>query len=525
MDDQPTEPGTGRSVASAAVLIGLGNVVSRLLGLGREQVIAALYGATGETSAFRTATRASTAAYDLLLAGAITSALVPVLSDYAARGENAQLSRIVSTFVNITLLGLGAIVGIFVLAAPVLVTLLGADPAHFALAVDLTRIALPSILLLGISAILTAVLYARQTFRLPAFAPAMYNAGVIVAAVALARSMGVYGLALGLSFGALLQLSIQLPALRGLRYMAVVDWRHPGVRQVARLYAPVFLGLLASYLVVGIDTNLAWQTGPESVADLAFATTLIQFPIGLVGAAASLAILPSLSRQSASGDEAGYEATLLRGLRMVLLLIAPLGVTLVVLREPVVALLFERLAFDTAATQRTALALLAYAPQIPFVVVDQLLIVAFYARKDTITPVLVGVGGIGIYLTVALLTVSPLGMPGLALANAVQNSVHAVVLMILLARVYPRLLGPPQALFAARIVVGGLVAAAVIGAVGAALQPGLDTSSVPIRLGTLGLVGGVGVFAYTAALLLLRVPEANALLTLLRLRCRAENTG
>src|SRR5207237_6157937 len=117
----------GRAIASAAVLIGLGNVASRLLGLGREQVIAALYGATGATSAFRTATRVSTAAYDLLLSGAITSALVPVLSDYAATGRTAELSRIISTFVNLMLLGLGAVVALFVLGAPALVAVLGAD--------------------------------------------------------------------------------------------------------------------------------------------------------------------------------------------------------------------------------------------------------------------------------------------------------------------------------------------------------------------------------------------------------------
>jgi putative peptidoglycan lipid II flippase len=406
-------------------------------------------------------------------------------------------------------------VGLFVLGAPVLVTILGADAEHFELAVDLTRIALPSVLLLGISGILTAVLYARQAFRVPAFAAAIYNVGIIVAAYALAESLGIYGLALGLSLGALLQIVIQLPALRGLRYLPVIDLRHPGVRQVARLYGPVFLGMLASYLVVAIDTNLAWGTGPQSVADLAFATTLIQFPIGLVGAAASLAILPTLTRLASGGDDAGYESTLLRGLRIVLLLIVPLGVALVVLREPAVALLFERRAFDSASTQRTALAVLAYSPQLPFVVIDQLLIIAFYARKNTVTPVAVGVGGVGVYLAVALLTVGPLGMPGLALANAVQNSAHAVVLYALLARRHKSLLGLPQAAFVGRIALGGIIAAVVIGLAGAALATWLTSPSILLRLPALGVAAGLGALAYLAVLRLLRVQEVSIVATLL----------
>lgn len=513
----------GPGVAAAAVSIGIGNVASRLLGLVREQVIAALFGSTGPTSAFRTATRVSTAVYDLLLSGATTSALVPVFSDYAAAGKNGELSRIVSSFINLTVVGLGAVVGALLLGAPWLVSLLGADPDYFNLAVDLTRIALPSILLLGIAGILTSVLYARQAFRLPAFAPAVYNLGIIVAAITLAGPLSIYGLTLGLAFGALVQVLVQLPAYRGLRYVPVIDLGHPGVRLILRLYAPVFLGMLASYAVVVIDTNLAWRTGAESVADLAFATTLVQFPIGLVGAAASLAILPSLSRLAASGrveDEAAFVETLIAGLKMVLLLMAPLAVALVMMREPVVALLFERRAFDAAATARTSLALLAYAPQLPFVVVDQLLIVAFYARKQTTTPVLVGVGGAALYLAVALSLITPMGMPGLALANAVQNSAHAVVLYSLLARRYPRLRDTALLGFAVRLIVGG-IAVAIAVAVATSLLDGLlaDPRELQRLLGLL-LAALAAAVTYGACLTALRVAEVGHVLALLRRRWR-----
>lgn len=496
-----------RGIASAAALLAVGNGSSRIMGLVREQVFAALFGATGAMSAFRTATRLSTAVYDLLLSGATTSALVPVFSDYVQAGQLRELSRVVSTFINLTLLGIGAIVGLLVVAAPLIVQLLGADAAHFELAVELTRIALPSILLLGVSGVLTAVLYAKRSFTLPAIASTVYNAGVVATALALAPSLSITALVLGLGCGALLQVLVQLPALRGLGYRPVVDLGHPGVRLILRLYAPVFLGMLVSYAIVVIDTFLAWQTGVESIAAMAFATTLVQFPIGLVGAAASLAILPSLSRLATAGDEDEFVATLLRGVKAVVLLIVPLGVVLVVLREPIVAVLFQRMAFDAEATQRTAIALLAYAPQLPFVVVDQLLIVAFYARKRTITPVLVGVAGAGVYVAMALATVAPLGMAGLALANAVQNSAHAVVLYALLAREHAAMRQAAIAGFLARVVFSGLACAGVLLGGAMLLSASLKSGGLVIQVVAVSGLGLLGVGAYTLALIALQAPE------------------
>lgn len=520
MEPPPSASASHPRIASAAALLATGNASSRILGLVREQVFAALFGVTGEMSAFRTATRLSTAVYDLLLSGATTSALVPVFSDYWQAGRRDELSRIAGTLLSLTLLGIGAVVALLIIAAPLVVRIMGADPEHFWLTVELTRIALPTVVLLGISSTLTALLYARQSFALPAFASAVYNAGLVIAALVLAPHLSIAALAVGLGFGALLQILIQLPALRGLRVLHVLpapDFAHPGVRLILRLYAPVFLGMLVSYAVVMIDTYLAWRTGPESIAAMAFATTLIQFPIGLVGVAASLAILPSLSRLASAGDDAEYTALLMRGIRAVVLLIVPLGVVLVSLREPIVAILFEHLAFDADATRRTATALLAYAPQLPFVVVDQLLIVAYYAQKRTSTPVIVGVAGAGVYLVFALGTVAPLGMPGLALANAVQNSSHAVVLYALLAREHAIMRDRSLGIFVARIFISAAVCALALAIGSAALAELLANGPLLLQGLLVLLLGGTGVLAYAFALVLLRAPErAEAALLLSR---------
>jgi putative peptidoglycan lipid II flippase len=199
-----------------------------------------------------------------------------------------------------------------------------------------------------------------------------------------------------------------------------------------------------------------------------YATRLIQFPLGLVGMAISLAVLPSLSKHASAltaarhGGEAGdddlvaYRQTLTFGVRMVLLLMVPATVGLMLLREPFVQLLFERGRFGAEETARTALVFLAYAPQLPFTALDQLLIVAFYARKDTRTPVLVGVAGVGLYLASALALIAPLDVAGLALANAIQNSAHGLVLLALLERAGLGVLGRPLVAFGLKVVFASL---------------------------------------------------------------------
>jgi putative peptidoglycan lipid II flippase len=548
-------------IASAAAIIFLGNVTSRLLGLAREIVIAALFGNTGATSAYRTAARLATVAYDLLISGAISAALVPVFTDYARTGDSRALARVVSVILNLLLLALGVLLLVLMLAAPAVVALLGADAAYFDLTVTLTRWALLSVLLLGVAGVLTAALYAQRDFKWPAFATAAYNVGIIAAAWALTRPYGddrppesIVALAIGLVLGAFLQAAIQLPGLRGLRYEAVLDWHHPGVRLALRLYAPVAAGLVVSNFGVVVDTNLAWRTGEASLAALQAATTLVQFPLGLVASAVSLAALPTLARavptpppplpareggatgeaeaappfrgeEGAAGGAGEYVATLTFAVRLVLVLILPATVGLFLLREPVVAWLFQRGAFDAVATAQTAQAFAYYAPQLPFAALDQLFIVAFYARKDTRTPVLVGVGTVLLYLATAPalcgcvdlpLVGRPalvLGRDGLALANTIQNSTHAVVLFLLLRQAFPALASRDLGSYLLRVVLAAL-------GMGVALHALLPLLVSPPRAPwqVVLAAGLVGVLAYAALLLLLRVQEIGLLWRLLRAR-------
>ncbi|MDO8671536.1 MAG: murein biosynthesis integral membrane protein MurJ, partial [Dehalococcoidia bacterium] len=424
-------------IARAALVIMLGNVISRLLGLVREQVIAGLFGASSQVDAFTAASRIPTTVYDLLIGGMISAALVPVFSDYAGKEREDDFWHLVSVVLNVAALVLALAMLVLAVLAPQIMGLFAAgyEADVRELSIGLVRYMLPAAFFMGVSGVLTAVLYSRQNFTLPALCIALFNASLIVAALLLHERFGIYSLVVGMVMGTFLQAAFQLAGLRVRRLALTLNWRDPGLRRIVKLYTPVALGLVVSAAGIAIDTNLASRTGEGNLAAMRYATTLTQFPLGLIASAISFAVLPSLSRLSVPGETAGqvgeamsrYKATFALGFKMTLLAILPATVGLVALRYPLVQIIFEHGKFTAADTGTTALAFLAYSPGLPAAAVDQLLIFAFYARKNTITPVLVGVMGVCVYLIVGLSLIGPLGMPGLALANSAQLISHALV--------------------------------------------------------------------------------------------------
>ena len=556
-----------KTIVRAATIIMLGNIVSRLLGLGREQVIAALVGAKGMTDAFVAASTVPSIIYDFLIGGAISAALITVFSDYADDPNHSDdLSRITSTLLTLAAIALSIIIVVLIVLAPQLIAVLGIGFAPDVRddAIGLVRLMLPATFFMAISGIFTALLYARQRFVLPAFVSAVYNVSIIVVALIFVGVFGLQSLVLGVITGAVMQVVLQWPALRGLRVRPSLDFSHPALRRALKLYLPVALGFIVTIAGIFIDRNLASRTGEGSLAIMRFATTIIQFPLGLISVALSSAILPTLSRQAteegrrrktddgrpATGaddrpttgdgrpekavsmlpvdnDDLGipastsvvrlptsvnaYKSTLALGIKLAMLAMLPAMVGLVAVREPLVRLLFERGAFGAGDTERTALAFLAYAPQLPFVALDQLLIAAFYARKNTITPVVIGVVSVGVYVLAALILIGPWGMPGLAFANALQNSSHAVILLALIWRAIGGLRG--YGIGATTFKVGA--AATVMGLAVALLLSRLGNSMVG-----LGVAAIVGVAIYLALVVLLRVEEVALFGTMLRERIR-----
>lgn len=428
------EPGLARS----ASILGLGNIASRVIGLARESVISGYYGSGGELSAFNLAARVPTMIYDLLVGGMLSAALVPVFSDYARRQQRDELARVVSAVFSLIALAMAVIVLLVEIFAAPLANLLGdfTDPALQRVLTDSLRIIAPAVLFFGISGGVTGLLYALRRFSYTAVSGAVFNLGIVLAVPLLAPRLHipVYALPIGVVGGSLLQLVVLLPGLRSVPIRLSAAWQHPAVRRILHLYLPIMLGLIVTQVQIVVDGRWASATGSQSVAWMRYATTLIQFPLGLVPVAVSLAALPTLAQHAAQSNWGGFRNVLGRGLRLVLLLLLPATAGLWVLGEPVIRLLFEHGIFQPADTLMTARALRLYLLGLPFAGVDFLLNYTFYARQNTRTPAIVGVISIGFYFVAAATLKGPLGFLGLVLADSVKQAAHALIMIVLLLR-------------------------------------------------------------------------------------------
>jgi putative peptidoglycan lipid II flippase len=511
-----------RGIVGAATILAVGNVISRVLGLGRELVIADLFGASGYVSVFRVSSTLVVTLYDFLVGGMINAALVPTFSEYADRhgaGEKRAFWQLVSTVLSVLALLLGCAVLVLELLAEPLFAILGAgyDRELRAAGVQMIRLVLPAVFFLGAAGALSGVLLSLKRFVLPSFAPAIFNFAIIACGLVLAPFFGIQSIVVGVVVGAAAQALMQFSGLRGSPLRFSLDFRHPALRQIVRLYVPVLGGLAVMLVMVGIDRNLASFTGSQSLAWMQAATYLVQLPLGLVSTAVSLAILPSLSR-AISLD--AFRNTLGFGLKLVLLLILPFVVALFVLAVPVVGLVFEHGAFTANDTRETAQALRYYLLGTGFAAIDQPLIFAFYARKNTLLPNLVAVAGLGIYLMVALALLPAFGYLGLVLANSAQLAGHAVLMLLFTGSRLGGLAGTGLGETTLKL----LGAGAVMGAVVYVMPVPLVVGGIAGELLQVALPFTAGIVAYVGVLKVLRVREWNDVENTVRLRLVRKKT-
>lgn len=510
-----------RHLVKAAALVSLGNFGSSALGMVRQVAVATL----GKLYAgpFLAALTPANNFYQLLVNGAVSGALIPTFNDYSALEKRTELRRLVFTLINLILLIVAiASVGYFLLAPSFIDLLLSGLPVdQRGLALQYSQIIFFSLLALGPFSILLAALYALKEFGWPAFATAAYHVGIILGAIGVAllgsHFIGSMALPLGVLVGSAGEIALLLPGIRKQRlyYMFVLDLKHPALRNIYKLYLPVFLGFFFTTAQVFLDLHLQSLTrdGASTISAMGFATTLIQFPTGLVAAALSFAVLPTLSTHAREGNDERFKQTLLLGFRLGLLLMIPAMIGLLALRTPITYLLFAHKGYGTAGADFTALALQNYAYQLPFLALDQLLIAAFYARKNTKTPVIIGVVAIAFYVIVALPFYKSIGMPALAFANTMQNSMHAIILLFLLRRV----MGALHIRASLPTILKICVAAAVMGLAtwGAlVLLDHVSLFSLQHLRGqflTVIVAGCVAIAVYIGAVLLLKVEEIRLL--------------
>src|SRR5256885_7740311 len=363
-----SSPSHERQVVGALGSIGAATLASRVLGFARDMVVALAFGAGPITDAFFVAFRIPNILRRLLAEGALSTAVIPVFPDYAVNHPRGELVRMLRAILAAALLVLGVTTLVGVLAAPWLLSVIApgfSEPGQRDLAVLLTRVMFPYLILVGLAAFAMGVLNSQGRFFVAALGPAVLNVGMIAAVLFLARHVDppIVALAIGVLVGGVGQLLVQLPGVRALGLLVPPsrELRHPALGRVARLLLPAVFGLAAVQVMVFVNTLLASLLPAGSISFPYYADRVMEFPLGIFGVALASASLPAMSRPAAAGDTRALAGTLNFALRLAIYICIPATIGLLVLRAPITRVLFERGRFTSADTVATAEAPSGYA--------------------------------------------------------------------------------------------------------------------------------------------------------------------
>ena len=452
----------------AASTISLFTLASRITGLLQIIVVSSLFGAGASFDAFNVAFRIPNLLRRLFGEGAFTQAFVPTLARARAADGDEATHALIDAVATILFFALVATCIVGVVAAPFIVWLTASGLERFDQAVVMTRVMFPYIGFISLVSLSSGVLNTWRRFAVPAATPVLLNLSMIAAVILVSpwfERIGIapiYSLAAGVMLGGVLQLAVQIPALRrvghlpriGLGAKALRDaWRHPGVRTVLRAMAPALVGVSVAQLSILINTQIASHQGTGAVSWLAYADRLMEFPTALLGVALGSVLIPQLSAAQAKDDAATYSGLLDWGLRLSLLLALPCSAALILFPEPMIATLFEHGKFDARDVAMTALALRGYGVGLLGLIGVKILAPGFYARQDMRTPVTIAVIVLMLTQAMNLAFVPRFGHAGLALSVSLGAVINAVWLFIGLRRGGWYRPAPGWAGFAARIVV------------------------------------------------------------------------
>jgi putative peptidoglycan lipid II flippase len=433
----PVAPGAG-SLARSAIIVGVAFVLSRVLGLVREVVLANQFGTSREMDAYVSAFRIPDMLFLVVIAGSFGAAFIPIFGDFLSQGDRDRASRLASavlTWAGVVMAVLSLLT--FLLARPLMAIVApGFDAETTDLAVNLMRILLLSPIFLGTGIAFKGILEAQHQFTLPALAPLIYNAAIIIGALFFAPTYGIYAVGWAVIAGAIGHMLIQVPGvLRSrLAFRPSLSRQVDGLTDVARLLGPRIIGL-AAFQVNFIAINaFASTTSDEHVSALNYAWQLLMLPHGVLALSISTVIFPTLAALYSRGKIDEFRATLERTLRPLLFLSIPAGIGLFLVREPIVRLIYQSGSFDERSTAIVATPLAFFALGLVGYALTEILTRVFYATRDTRTPVVTGVLTVVLNLLLAMLLIGSLSHAGLALALSVTTAAEAVILWLFLRR-------------------------------------------------------------------------------------------
>ena len=423
-------------MVKAAGVVGGATVVSRVLGLVRDAVMAAIFGATPAADAFFVAFRIPNLMRQLFGEGALTSSFVPVYTDILEKEGKQKAGRFASDLFSLLILILTILTALGVLFAPYLVRViaLGFTPGSevFNLTVLLTRWMLPYMVFICAAAMGMGILNSHRHFLVPAAAPALLNVSIIIAALLVAPGLAepITALAWGVLVGGVLQLLVQVPPMkrRGVMPRVKIPVLSPEVRRMAIIMGPAVLGVAVYQINILVDTVLASFLPTGSITYLWYGNRMMQFPLGVFGIALATAALPTLSSQIAEGRDDDFRGTVSFSLGLTAFIGIPAALGLIVLREPIIATLFGRGAFGVGDVHGAAQALLYYSIGLPLFIGIKILGRAFFALENTRIPFLAASAALVINIFLNLLLMGPMGHAGLALATSLAAGVNLVIL-------------------------------------------------------------------------------------------------
>ena len=507
------------SLFKSASTVSLFTLLSRVTGLVRELLIASMFGASAMTDAFNVAFRIPNLFRRLFAEGAFSQAFVPVLAASKAKNGDAATHVLIDRVATLLTWALLLTCAIGVLAAPLLVWAMASglqqEPRGYAAAVFMTRWMFPYIAFMSLVALSSGVLNTWRHFAVPAATPVLLNVSMIAAASLGApwfATLGiepVYALGVGVMGGGLLQLGVQVPALKRLGLLPKIRfnwaavkgaWADPGTRSIARLMVPALLGVSVAQISLLINTQIASHLAPGSVSWLTYADRLMEFPTAMLGVAIGVVLTPQLAAAKGAGDAAKYSAMLDWGLRIVVLLSVPSAVALLTFATPLVATLYHYGAFSDRDVQQTTGALMGYGAGLLGLVAIKVLAPGFYASQDIKTPVKIAVMVLVITQLLNIVLVPYFAHAGLALAIGIGALINALFLLIGLIKRGSYSPAPGWLLFGLQVfAASALLAVFLLWAADAVSWTGLKPFYF-MRIGLMALVLGVSATLYFSVL-------------------------
>lgn len=430
---------TQNTILSAAFILALASGVNAIIGFIKMRLLIQYFGVESpENTMFIIADRIPSLIYSILIVGAVSTVFIPVFAELLKKDEKEAFNT-ASSMINATFVFFGAIATVIFIFAPQLINLLALgkfSPTEVTTSAGLMRIMLLGQLLLVCGSLLTSVLQSYKYFLVPAIAPILYNLGVVLGTILLSGKLGIYGPAYGVVLGALLHILVQVPVIKlsGFHFKFSLNFADKGFRQMSKLIPPRIASVFLANLIGTVNNSLAILISSASVVYLKSATQLQTFPVNLIGLSMASASLPTLSSESGKDDLQKFKKTFLTSYHQMMFLIMPLSIILLILRVPAVRLVFGVSNFTWDATLETAHALAFYSIAIVTQSANYLLTRAFYALKDTLTPVYVSLATVVANILISIYFVSFLhwGVWSLAASFAITSVLDTLTLWLLL---------------------------------------------------------------------------------------------